>query len=72
MSILKSTDLIELRVLTHCIQCPYITVVACLTMLLELDDVDNDAVERAVSLVSSRTSTDVFLHLALDARNAGV
>jgi hypothetical protein len=41
-------------------------------MLLELDNVNDDAVEGTVSLVSSRTSTDVFLHLALDAGNARV
>jgi hypothetical protein len=41
-------------------------------MLLKLDNIYNNAVERAVSLISSRTSTDVFLHLALDARDARI
>jgi hypothetical protein len=41
-------------------------------MLLKLDNINNDAVERAVSLVGSRTSTNVFFHLALDARDAGI
>jgi hypothetical protein len=68
--ILESTDLMELRVLAYCVQCPHITVVAGLAMLLELNDVDNDAIERAMSFISSRTSTDVFLYLALDARDA--
>jgi hypothetical protein len=36
-------------------------------MLLELDDVDNDAIKRATGFVSARSSTDVFLHLALNA-----
>jgi hypothetical protein len=72
MSILKSTNLMELCVLTYCMQCPDITIIACLTMLLELDNVDNDAVEGTVSFVSSRTSTDVFLHLTLDVGNARV
>jgi hypothetical protein len=72
MSILKSANLMELCVLTHCMQCPDITVIACLTMLLELDNVNNNAVEGTVSFVSSRTSTDVFLHLALDIGNVRV
>jgi hypothetical protein len=67
MSILESADLVELRVLTYCMQCLDISIVACLTMLLELDDVDNDAIKRATGFVSARSSTDVFLHLALDA-----
>jgi hypothetical protein len=41
-------------------------------MLLELNDVDDNAVERAVCLVGTRTSTNVFLYLALDARSARV
>jgi hypothetical protein len=41
-------------------------------MLLELDDIHNNAVERAVSLISLRTSTDVFLYLALDAKDARI
>jgi hypothetical protein len=48
----------------HCLD---IAIVACLTMLLELDDVQDDVVERAAGLVGTRTSTDVFLHLALNA-----
>jgi hypothetical protein len=53
-------------------QCSDITVIACLTMLLELDNVDNNAVEGTVSFVSSRTSTNVFLYLALDVGNVRV
>jgi hypothetical protein len=65
--ILKSADFVELRVLAHCMQCPDISIIACLTMLLELDDVDNNAIKWATGFVSARSSTDVFLHLALDA-----
>jgi hypothetical protein len=67
VSTLESADLMELRVFTHCMHCLDIAIVACLTMLLELDDVQDDVVERAAGLVSTRTSTDVFLHLALNA-----
>ena len=49
-------------------QCLDISIVACLTMLLELDDVDNDAIERATGFVSARSLTDIFLYLALNAR----
>ena len=72
MSILKSTDLMELCILTYCVQCLNITIVACLTMLLKLDNINNNAVERAVSLIGSRTSTDVFFYFALDARDARI
>jgi hypothetical protein len=72
VSILESTDLMKFRVLIHCMQCLNVAVVACLTMLLELDNINNNAIERAASLVSSRTLTDVFFHLALDARNARI
>jgi hypothetical protein len=48
-------------------QCPDISVVACLTMLLELNDVYDDAIKRATGFVSAWSSTDVFLHLSLDA-----
>jgi hypothetical protein len=65
--ILKSADLIELRVLTYCIQCLDISIVVCLTMLLELDNVNNNAIKRAAGFVSARLSTDVFLYLALNA-----
>jgi hypothetical protein len=65
--ILKSADLIELCVLTYCMQCLDITIIACLTMLLKLDNVNNNAVERLVGLVGSRTSTNVFFHLTFDA-----
>jgi hypothetical protein len=41
-------------------------------MLLKLDNIYNNAVERAVSLISLRTSTNVFLYLALDARDARI
>jgi hypothetical protein len=41
-------------------------------MLLELDNIYNNAVERAVSLISLRTLTNVFLYLALDARDARI
>jgi hypothetical protein len=34
VSILTRTDLMKLCVLTHCVQCPNVAVVACLTMLL--------------------------------------
>jgi hypothetical protein len=43
--ILKSTDLVEFCILTHCMQCLHITVVAGLAMLLELDNINNNAVE---------------------------
>jgi hypothetical protein len=62
----------ELRVFTHCMHCLDIAIVACLTMLLELDDVQDDVVERAAGLVGTRTSTDVFLHLALNAWDARI
>jgi hypothetical protein len=57
----------ELRILTHCMQCLDISIVACLTMLLELDDVNNDAIKRATGFVSASSSTDVYLYLALNA-----
>jgi hypothetical protein len=66
-SILESADFMELRVLTYCMQCPDISIVTCLTMLLELENVDNDAIKRATGFVSARSSIDVFLHLALNA-----
>jgi hypothetical protein len=53
-------------------QCPHITVVAGLAMLLELDNVNNNAVEWAVSLIGSRMSTNVLFYLALDARDARI
>jgi hypothetical protein len=43
--ILKSIDLIEFYILTHYIQCLYITIVAGLAMLLELDNINNNVVE---------------------------
>jgi hypothetical protein len=52
--------------LTHCVQCPNVAVVAYLTILLKLDNVDNDTVERAAGLISARTTTDILFHLALD------
>jgi hypothetical protein len=61
--ILESTDLMKFCVLTHCMQCPNVAVVACLAMLLELDIVNSNAIERAARLISLRTSTDVFFHL---------
>jgi hypothetical protein len=70
VSILEGTDLMKFRVLTHCMQCPNVAVVACLTMLLELDNIDNNAIKRATSFVSARTAAAVFFHLALDAWNA--
>jgi hypothetical protein len=39
-------------------------------MLLELDDGNNNVIERATGFVSARTTTNVFFHLALDAWNA--
>jgi hypothetical protein len=41
-------------------------------MLLELNNIDNNVVEQAVCLVSTRTLTNVFFYLALDARSARV
>jgi hypothetical protein len=70
VSILESTDLMKFCVLTHCVQCPDVAVVACLTILLKLDNINNDSIERAAGLVSARTTTDVLFHLALDAWNA--
>jgi hypothetical protein len=70
VSILDSTDLMKFCVLTHCMKCPNVAVVACLTMLLELDDIDNNAIEQATGFVSARTTTDVFFCLALNAWNA--
>jgi hypothetical protein len=35
-----------------------------------LGNVDRDAIERSIGLISARTAADVFLHLALDPRNA--
>ena len=67
-SILKSADFIELCVLTYCMQCPDVSIVACLTMLLELDNVNNHAIERATGFVSARSLTNIFLYLALNAR----
>jgi hypothetical protein len=43
--ILKSINLIELCILIYCMQCLHITIVAGLTMLLELDNVNNNVVE---------------------------
>ena len=51
-------------------QCPNVTVVACVSTFLELDDVNGNAIEWSTGLVSASTATDVFLHLALDTRNA--
>jgi hypothetical protein len=62
----------ELRVLTYCVQCPNITVIAYLSTFLELDNVNDNAVERSLSLVSLRTLADIFLYLALDARDARI
>jgi hypothetical protein len=70
VSILESTDLMKFCVLTYCMKCPNVAVVACLTMLLKLDDIDDNAMEWATGFVSARTMTDVFFHLALDAWNA--
>jgi hypothetical protein len=70
VSILKSTNLIKFCVLTHCVQCLNVAVVAYLTMLLKLDNVDNDLIERAAGLVSARITTNVLFYLALDAWNA--
>jgi hypothetical protein len=70
VSMLDSTDLMKFCVLTHCMKCPNVAVVACLTMLLELDDIDNNAIERATGFVGARTTTDVFFRLALNAWNA--
>jgi hypothetical protein len=66
VSILKSTDLMKFCVLTHYVQCLDVAVVACLTMLLKLDNVDNNTIEQAAGLVSARTTTDVLFYLALD------
>jgi hypothetical protein len=41
-------------------------------MLLKLDNIYNNIVERVVSLISLRTSTNVFLYLALDVRDARI
>jgi hypothetical protein len=41
-------------------------------MLLKLDNIYNNAVERVVSLISLRTSTNVFLYLTLDARDVKI
>jgi hypothetical protein len=35
-------------------------------MLLKLDNVDNDTIERAAGLVRARTTTNVLFYLALD------
>jgi hypothetical protein len=47
-------------------KCLDVAVVACLAILLKLDNVDNDTIERAAGLVCARTTTNVFFHLALD------
>jgi hypothetical protein len=47
-------------------KCPDVAVVACLTMLLKLDNLDNDTIERAAGLVRTRTTTNVLFHLTLD------
>jgi hypothetical protein len=39
-------------------------------MLLELDNVNRNAIEWSTGFISTRTAADIFLHLALDARNA--
>jgi hypothetical protein len=57
----------KLRVLTYCMQCLNVTVVACLTLLPKLDNINDNAIERAAGLISTRTTTNVFLYLALDA-----
>jgi hypothetical protein len=67
MLILKSTDLIKLSVLTYCMQCLNVTIVACLTLLLKLDNINDNAIEQAAGLISTRTTTNIFLYLALDA-----
>jgi hypothetical protein len=69
VSIPKSTDLVELRVFTHCIQCPNITVVAYISTFLKLDDVNRNAIEQSTGLISARTTADVFLHLSLNTQN---
>jgi hypothetical protein len=69
VSILESTDFMKFRVLTHCVQCSNVAVVACFTMLLELDDVDNNVIKRTTGLVGARTTTDILFHLALRAAN---
>jgi hypothetical protein len=43
--ILKSTDLVELCILIYCMQCLNITIVVGLAVLLELDNINNNAVE---------------------------
>jgi hypothetical protein len=45
MLILKSIDLIKLSVLIYCMQCLNVTVVVCLTLLLKLDNINNNAIE---------------------------
>jgi hypothetical protein len=41
-------------------------------MLLELDNINNNIIEQAVSFVSSRILTNIFLYLALDTRDARI
>jgi hypothetical protein len=41
-------------------------------MLLKLDNIYNNVVERVVSFISLRTSTNVFLYLALDVRDTRI
>jgi hypothetical protein len=59
----------NLCVLTHCMQCLNVAVIAWFTSFLELYNIHSNAIERATGFVRTRT-TDVFLHLALDAWNA--
>ena len=66
MSVLKSIYLIKFRVLTHRMQCLNVAVIAYITMLLELNDINNNVIERVTGFVSVRTATDVLLYLALD------
>jgi hypothetical protein len=49
-------------------QCPDISIIARLTMLLELDNVNNNLIKQATSFVSTRLSANVFLYLALNAQ----
>jgi hypothetical protein len=59
------------RQLTHRVryymQCLNVAGVACLTMLLELDVINNNTREQAIGFVGVRTTSNILFYLTLDA-----
>jgi hypothetical protein len=48
-------------------QCLNVAGVACLTMLLELDVINNNTREQAIGFVGVRTTSNILFYLTLDA-----